>query len=415
MTLREVIRERIRRGGPLPFATYAELALYHPELGYYARADRRSGRAGDFFTSVDLGPAFGSLLASQLVEMWRLLGAPAGQAGFDLVEAAAGSGRLARDVLDAVEERDPSFYDAVRLHLVERSPAARAAQSVTLGRHASKLASSGPRLPRAVRGVIFANELLDALPPHVLVMTERGLREVYVAVEGTPGGAAAGDADAESGEAGGARRAGDPPQGEASVGGRFVERLGPLSGPRVAAHVSDHGIALEPGWRAEVVPAAADWVRDAVTALARGFLILIDYGHEARELYSATHAAGTLTTYRGHRVQAADGATAPWLLDPGTRDITAHVDLTAVRRAAEHAGVRTLGVLDQTYFLLGLGAADQAGCEAGGDDVRALRERLAIKSLLVPGGLGSTHKVLIFGKDVGTPTLSGLSFRVRMT
>lgn len=432
MTLQEVIRERIRREGPLPFAAYAELALYHPELGYYARADRRSGRAGDFFTSVDLGPAFGGLLASQLAEMWRLLGAPAGDAGFDLVEAAAGSGRLARDLLDAVEERDPSFYGAVRLHLVERSPAARAAQPATLGRHAVKLASAGARLPRAVRGVILANELLDALPPHVLVMTEHGLREVYVDVEGTTGGgatagaeagaAAAGDDRTDGGDAAGngtsgivaQDRPGAPRQRDAAAGERFVERLGPLSCARVAAHVNDHGIALEPGWRAEVVPAAADWVREAVTALAPGFLILIDYGHEARELYSAAHAAGTLTTYHRH-AQAADGSPAPWLLDPGARDITAHVDLTAVRRAAERAGARTLGVLDQTYFLLGLGAADQTAREAAGDDVRAIRTRLALKSLLVPGGLGSTHKVLLFGKDVGAPALSGLSFRVRAT
>ena len=392
MTLREVIRERIRKEGPLPFAAYAELALYHPELGYYARAARRSGRAGDFFTSVDLGPAFGGLLASQLAEMWRLLGSPAGGPRFDLVEAAAGSGRLARDVLDAAEQRDPAFYDAVDLHLVERSPVARAAQPATLGRHAAKVASSGPRLPRTVRGVIFANELLDALPPHVVVMTEGGLREVYVDVEG---GAGAGGGEAAE---------------------RFAERLGPLSDPRVAAHLRDHGIALEPGWRGEVVPDAADWVREAVTALARGFLMVIDYGHEARELYSAAHAAGTLTTYRRHRAEAAaDGATPPWLVDPGARDITAHVDLTAVRRAAERAGASTLGVLDQTYFLLGLGAAGQAAREAGGDSAGAIKARLALKSLLVPGGLGSTHKVLIFGKDVGAPALSGLSFRVRAT
>ena len=88
MTLREVIRERIRAAGPLPFAAYAELALYHPDLGYYTRADRRSGRAGDFFTSVDLGPLFGALLASQLGEMWRLLRSTAADKRFDLVEAA---------------------------------------------------------------------------------------------------------------------------------------------------------------------------------------------------------------------------------------------------------------------------------------------------------------------------------------
>ena len=383
MTLQEVIRERIRTTGPLPFASYAELALYHPDLGYYARADRRSGRAGDFFTSVDLGPLFGALLAAQLAEMWRLQETPAPGARCDLVEAAAGNGRLARDILDAAAADDPAFYDAIRLHLVERSRTARDAQAAVLGPHACKLVSSGPDLPTAIHGVIFANELLDALAPHVLEMTAGGIREVYV------------DADEATGD--------------------LVERLGPLSDARVRAHVRDRGIALQPGWRAEVVPDAADWVRHAVSSLARGFLLLIDYGHEASELYSATHAAGTLTTYRRQRIaDAADGAAPPWLVDPGERDITAHVDLTLVRDAAEEAGARTLGVLDQTYFLLGLGAVARAS-GAGEDGVSALRRRLALKSLLVPGGLGSTHKVMIFGKDVGTPALAGCSYRIRAT
>lgn len=389
MTLREVIRERIRTEGPLPVAAYVELALYHPGLGYYARAERRSGRGGDFFTSVDLGPLFGSLLAAQFAEMWRLLSARAAGQGFDLVEAAAGNGRLARDVLDAAASDDPAFYDAIRLHLVERSPAARAAQPAALGPHAGKLASSGPRLPPTIHGVVFANELLDALPPHVLQMTADGLREVYVDV--------------------------------AEATGAFAERLGPLSDARVEAHVRDRGIDLQPGWRAEVAPAAADWVRQAVGAIERGFLLLIDYGHEACELYSATHAAGTLTTYRRQRsADAARGSTPPWLAAPGECDITAHVDLTLVRDAAEEAGARTLGVLDQTYFLLGLGALERAGLgdtddgeDAGG--VAALRRRLALKSLVVPGGLGSTHKVLIFGREVGAPALAGCSGRIRAT
>ena len=384
MTLREVIRQRIRTEGPLPFAAYAELALYHPDLGYYARVDRRSGRAGDFFTSVDLGPLFGALLASQLAQMWRVLRSTAEEPRFDLVEAAAGNGRLARDVLDAAAADDPAFYEAIRLHLVERSRAARDAQAASLGPHAGKLASSGPGIPPAIHGAIFANELLDALPPHVLEMTGDGLREVYV------------DVDEATGD--------------------FVERLGPLSDGRVQSHVDDRQIAIEPGWRAEVVPDAADWVRQAVDSLARGFLLLVDYGHEARELYSATHAAGTLTTYRRQRIaDGADGGPPPWLVDPGECDITAHVDLTLVRDAAEGAGARTLGLLDQTYFLLGLGAVERVNHESGDDGVAALRRRLALKSLLVPGGLGSTHKVLIFGKDVGAPALAGCSYRVRMT
>ena len=383
MTLQEVIRERIRTEGPLPFAAFAELALYHPELGYYARADRRTGRAGDFFTSVDLGPAFGSLLASQLAEMWRILQSGSGDPRFDLVEAAAGNGRLARDVLDAAAADDPAFYRAVRLHLVERSRAARAAQAATLGPHAGKVASSGSRIPPAVRGVIFANELLDALPPHVLEMTGDGLREAYVDLDRATGG--------------------------------FAERLGPLSEASLQ-HVRDRNVRLESGWRAEVVPAAGDWVRGAVEALTRGFLLLIDYGHEAHELYSATHAAGTLTTYRRQRSAAAgDGARPPWLVDPGECDITAHVDLTLVRDAAEDAGARTLGVLDQTYFLLGLGAVERMNQESRDGGVAALRRRLAMKSLLAPGGLGSTHKVMLFGKNVGTPSLAGCSYRVRAT
>ena len=379
--LGELIRRRIRREGPLPFAAYAEWALYHPELGYYARSDRRSGSDGDFATSVDLGPLFGELLSMQFAEMWRALGGGDGSRRFALVEAAAGSGRLARDVLDAAAERDPDFCDAVDLHLVERSRAARAAQTTTLGPHAARLAWSGEELPGGVTGVVFANELLDALPPHVLVMTDSGLQEVYVDVDGDRGG--------------------------------LVERLGPLSSAAVREHVATWHVRLEPGWRAEVCPAAVAWVRRAARALTRGFLLLIDYGHEARELYSAAHAAGTLTTYRRHRVlNEAVGGTPPWLVDPGERDITTHVDLTAIRRTAEREGLRTLGVLDQTYFLLGLGAVDRVAAD---DGLTGLRRRLALKSLLVPGGLGSTHKVLVFTRGVDSPRLSGCSHPARVT
>jgi SAM-dependent MidA family methyltransferase len=133
--------------------------------------------------------------------------------------------------------------------------------------------------------------------------------------------------------------------------------------------------------------------------------VLFDYGHEARELYSLTHAAGTLTTYAGHRSRGPDAsAVGPaWLERPGEQDITAHVDFTAVREAAEAEGLQTLGFLDQTYFLLGLVNPE--------DPIDAQ----ALKTLVMPGGLGSTQKVLIFGKGVGAPPLKGCSFRMRVT
>src|SRR5262249_13587642 len=160
-------------------AAFMELALYHPELGYYARAARRSGRAGDFFTSVDVGPLFGELLAVQVAEMAALVQAAAQSAdtSFSLVEAGAGSGRLSADILRAITRLDPGLYDSLQLNLVEASAAARAAQRETLGNAADRLASSGAALPESFQGVLIANELLDAMPTHQVVMRQAGLRE----------------------------------------------------------------------------------------------------------------------------------------------------------------------------------------------------------------------------------------------
>ena len=379
--LRTLIARRIRDRGPLTVAAFMTMALYHPELGYYTRAPRRTGRAGDFYTSVDVGPQFGALLAAQLDEM-RRLHADAGGAGFDLVEAGAGNGQLARDVLDAAEAAFPKLHAAARLTLVETSPAARAAQPETLGPHRGRLHAGAADLPKQVSGVIIANELLDALPTHAVAMTADGLREVFVD----------------------------------TYGDRFVERAGPPSSPALAGYFDRLGVTPRPGWRGEVNLAAIDWVRTAARSLARGFIILIDYGHPARELYAGHHASGTLTTFQRHLVDTAgtgpDRRDGPaWLADPGDRDITSHVDFTSVERAARDEGLEGLGFVDQTRFLLGLGALDAPAAPA--DAAGALRHRLALKTLLVPGGLGSTHHVLMLGKGVGRPALKGGSFTWR--
>jgi SAM-dependent MidA family methyltransferase len=359
----------------MTFADFMALALYEPGIGYYARADQRSGRAGDFFTSVDVGPLFGEMLAAQLAEMWRLVDQPD---AFDLVEAGAGNGRLSRDILDAAS-RDPEFYGATRLHLVERSPSARAAQLERLGPHAPRLVSSGESLPSIRCGVVFSNELLDALPVHVVVMREDGLREIYVALEGD----------------------------------RLVEREGPPSTERIPHYFEIVGAQLEPGWRAEVNLAAMDWIEDASRSVYRGFLLLIDYGHEARDLFSPAHATGTLRTYRRH-VSADDGQKQPWLHEPGMCDITSHVDFTAIREAAQASGWTVVALLDQMYFLLGLGLAENVARDTG-DPAGDLGRRLAFKTLMLPGGLGSTHKVMVLGKHVGSPALKGTSYRMRLT
>ena len=379
-------------------AAFMDLALYHPDAGYYARAAQRSGRAGDFFTSVDVGPLFGELLAIQIKEMFTVLAdlkvrtsdvVQAFRPAVDLVEAGAGNGRLMADILRAIRRTDPVLYDSIRAHLVEGSAVARLAQRATLDDVADRLRTSDAALPGSFDGVLIANELIDALPVHQVVMRDGGLREIYVDVRD----------------------------------GQFVTREGPPSTPALAAYLDRLGVALEPGWRVEINLRAVDWMRDAATRLGRGFIVLIDYGHSARELYSATHAGGTLTTFRRHTASGAEDATPSWLRDAGDQDITAHVDFTTLQQTAEAAGLSTIGFLDQGYFLLGLVGSQGARGAIDSNVVNPvhplnfenLANRLAFKTLMMPGGLGSTHKVLILGKGVGTPALAGCSFKVRVT
>ncbi len=329
-----------------------------------------------------MGPAFGELLSEQLAEMWTILSLdPASGPGtadrFDLVEAAAGNGRLARDILDHAASHHPEFYRSTRLHLVERSPRARAEQPAVLGPHRPRLVTAAAELPDRLSGVIYANELLDALAPHLVVMRDDGLREVYVDARGD----------------------------------RLTTSEGTVSSARIPEYLERVGARLQPGWFAEVNLAAADWVRQAGARLTRGFLVVIDYGHEASTLYSASHATGTLTTYRRHTAERREDGPG-WLMEPGERDITSHVDLTAVALAARDTGLTLRGVVDQTYFLLGLARRVLREGSTSPDDAR---RRLAVKTLLLPGGMGSTHKVMIFSKAVDAAPLQGLSFGGRLT
>ena len=384
-----MITEIVRERGPLTVAAFMDLALYHPQCGYYARSAQRSGRAGDFFTSVDVGPLFGELLAIQIAEMVGVLSpvpvfpdSSASSTGFDLVEAGAGNGRLAADVLRAMRRRDPETCDRVRLTLVEASLAARAAQRETLAEVFARPFNSSADLPDSFEGILFANELLDAMPVHQVVMRGGGLREVHVTASGTPP--------------------------------RLTTIEERPSTPALSAYLDRIGVALESGWRIEINLRAVDWVRDAARRLRRGFIILIDYGHAAADLYSASHSAGTLTTFSRHTADDA-GASAPaWLRDPGEQDITAHVDFTTIRETAEAEGMTTIGFLDQTYFVLGL-LQHLPNFEQAANPIAINHMNLQLKTLLMPGGLGSTMKVLILGKGVGRPALRGCSYRMRVT
>ena len=382
-----------------------DLALYDPHVGYYARAAQRSGRAGDFFTSVDVGPVFGELLELQIAEMAAILAAPLesqiespipnAESRVDLIESGAGNGRLAADILRAARRRDPALYERLRLHLVEASPTARAAQSSTLGEVGERLVYSSATLPDRFEGVLIANELLDALPVHQVVMREDGVHEVCVGLA--------------------------PASSEAHTDEAFVTVEGAPSTPALQQYLERIGVTLAVGWRAEINLRAVEWIRDAARRLVRGFIVLIDYGHEARHLYSASHADGTLTTFTRHttadpEMESYPFSAPPWLRRIGEQDITSHVDFTSIRAAAEGEGLQTLLFLDQTYFVMGMLNSNLSNLSnLSNPSNPSPLPSLGLRTLLMPGGLGSTHKVLIFGKGVGTPALRGGSFGGRVT
>ena len=298
MLLRDLIIAQIRTEGPLTFAEYMEAALYHQTGGYYARNEQRSGRTGDFYTSVDVGPLFGELIAVQLAEMWQLITSVTNTDGFDLVEVGAGNARLAHDILDAAATMESEFYDSIQLHLIERSSEARAKHEKNLSQHARKLVTSSDTLPNVSQGVIFANELLDAFPTHRVTMTFKGLRETYVDVEK----------------------------------GKLIERLGPLSTPALDDYFQRLGTQLPLHGQAEINLHALDWIRNAASRLKHGFIILIDYGKLAQELFATESVNGTFTAQQQHLTilpaaskNESSASQSDWLNEPGEWDLTSHI------------------------------------------------------------------------------------------
>jgi SAM-dependent MidA family methyltransferase len=372
------IRDEIAARGPIPFARFMELCLYHPRHGYYARG-AGGGGGRDYLTSSGIHRAFGSLVARQAEEMWRRTGRPD---PFWFVEFGPGEGYFALDFLETAG-RSRGFARALHYLLVEPSPALRARQRTRLeGRAPVPLEwvaeeEIDRRAPLA--GCLFANEVLDAFPVHRVIGTADGPREVHVAVGGSG----------------------------------LEEVVLPCSTEAIGRFLEEAGIALEEGQEVDLNLAAPCWMSWSVRLLSRGYLMLIDYGHEARDLYHPARRRGTLLAYHRHRTSE------EFLRLPGDQDLTAHVDFTALQRSAERAGARTLGLTTQARFLLALGALDlvreiqgegQAPEGAApGSALRSLRETEALKELILPGRMGDRFRVLVLGVGDVPRDLTGLS------
>lgn len=395
-----IIRDEMAETGPLTFARFMELALYHPEHGYYRAAAERATRGGDFLTAPEMDPIFGRTLGRQLAEIWTRLGRPD---PFTVLEYGAGSGALAASLVVGLRHHAPQALTVLRYAALELNEHRRAElrarfEAMGLARH---LVDPATLEERPAVGVVLANEFVDALPVHRVEMSGGELREGYVGWdERTAASAKAAAAGAEGVEASttGRERA-DPTDPAAG----FVEVLGQPSSPDLAARLVEEDVSMVEGQRAEVCLALGPWLDEVARRLARGVAIIIDYGHPARELYGPTRRAGTLLAYAGHR------ANEEILRAVGQQDLTAHVDVTAVERLAEARGFSRLGRSSLQAFLLAAGLGDElASVQA--DPATGLAEyastRAAVGRLLDPRQLGGFH---VLGLGRGLP--DGGTFR----
>ncbi len=371
--------------GRISFARFMERALYDPQDGYYMRRVPPEVRDRDYYTSPDVSEAFGRCLARQFAEMWSILDGPP---EFRIVELGAGRGLLCRDILQALEQDAPECLSSATYLAVETSPARRKkiqegvdsapGEKAPSWRGRITWTESLDEVPPGVTGVVFSNELFDAFPVHRLCPTADDLLEVYVRAKE----------------------------------GQFTEELGAPSTPALAAYFDALGLSFAEGdnrGRAEVNLAAVELIEKIGRKLERGFVLTLDYGYPASALYAPHRVAGggTLMCYHRHRAHA----------DPyihvGEQDMTAHVDFSALTLAGRKAGLEPVGFTDQNHLLMGLGIARDVrpvpARQEGEGAIKALYRNLAIKNLLLPGGLGGTLKVLVQRKGIAEEKAQSLS------
>lgn len=331
------LREKILSSGPLFFQHFVAEALYDPEQGYYAQAAGQVGRAGDFFTSVSTGPLFGQLLAAHISGWWREIGQPA---RWRIVEAGANDGSLARDILAALEVPGFEYVVVEPLpHLAEalraRGDALRVVDSTT--------SLAGDPLPSFVLG----NEVLDALPFHVIESDGTGWRELGV---------------------------------DAAGEGFAWTDLGPASPELVA------GLPMRPaGYRTEVRDNYRSFLEAMKLGMSSGRMLWFDYGFDREDYYHESRTTGTLRTFSKHR--AAEDP----LVSPGKIDITAHVDFTALAEAGSALGGRVIRDQRQGLFLTEVARPWLLSLEGRTDVAKELR---AFQTLTHPGQLGAKFRVM---------------------
>jgi len=361
--LQKKIKGHIAAQGRVTFADFMEMALYEPGLGYYTSSRQPVGYEGDFYTSPATHPLFAALIAIQLEQMWQLLGCPP---NFTVVEMGAGKGMLAHDILSYLPHLSEHFAQSISYTTTER-------ESLAVLQGALPPSASARRakyLPvRGITGCVLSNELLDAFPTHKVVMRNGLLQEVYVALEGED----------------------------------FAEVAGELSTPLLEEQLSQEGITLPEGYCTEINLSIAPWMEEVADSLEKGFVITIDYGYLAWDLYAPERHQGTFMTYYKHT-----SGSDPYVRI-GEQDMTSHIDFTAAILAGEKKKLRFEALVSQRDFLLNLGFDIflQALAGKGLSYQDHLANRFSMLELIREVGMGN-FKVLIQSRGVAAARLYGI-------
>jgi SAM-dependent MidA family methyltransferase len=356
--LLQVIHQEISDvGGAIPFRRFMELALYHPEYGYYGSGRARVGKEGDFFTSVSVGSIYGRLLTSVCRDVWERLEKPS---EFTIVEQGANDGSMATDILGALAEAGDSFNQAVRLIIVEPFPVNRDRQKQKLAGFTNVTwVPSLEELP-TFTGIHLSNELLDAFPVDSVRWNGTAWEEECVAYHD----------------------------------GALVWTTRPIQDPELHAEATKLPNHLTKGFRIEINRAIQPWLSTLHAKLNRGIILTVDYGQAGEDRYAPHRADGTLLAFKKH-----ERFNDP-LGEPGLRDITAQVDFTALARSSREVGFEILGYSDQHHFLVGAAEPWLRSLGDFTDQSDAARRDLgALQTLLNPGSMGIQFKAISLGKD----------------
>jgi SAM-dependent MidA family methyltransferase len=370
--LKQWILSRIEEKGPVPFSQFMEWCLYHPRYGYYSAEGIRIGKEGDYYTGPCVHPLFGGMVAKQLSQMAAILG----EEDFDVVEMGGGRGFLCQDILDWAKKKAPHFFKGLRYFLVETSPSLLKEQKERLHPYEEegKIQWMDPvtfeKGKDRITGCILSNELVDAFPVHRVVFDNGQLKEIYVTRHN----------------------------------GQLIEAMGKLSDPGLLPYFESMSITLQEGQRAEVNLRALDWMERVERFLEKGFVLTIDYGYLAEELYAPLRRNGTLLCYHQHQISE----------NPyehlGEQDITSHVNFTGLIKKGEEVGLRFTGFVSQYRFLIALGILwEMESLNKEVSELDGLRLRLSLMHLIEPeAGMGEIFKVLIQHKGISKPLLDGL-------